>query len=555
MATLRVPPETVAGALETVSLVCRRYQIATLDDFVESCRAFSRDELLNVAVLGRFKAGKSSFLNCVIGRPLLPVGAIPVTAVVTEIEYGPRDRAEVTFEDGSVERISPEQTAEYVSEAQNPENVKRVVRVRLELTSMSQYRGIRFVDTPGLESVLEHNTDASLEWLPNVGLALVAVGVDPPLSQHDVELIRKLDRYTPNVSLLLTKADLLDEGDRAQVEDFVRKQLARYWDHPVSVFPFSTRPGFENLRARIDQELLSGARSGASDHHAAILRHKIDSLLEECAEYLSLALKAAERDESEREQLRQSILGQQESIDDTRQALRLMARHGMATSRAAFEKILYEEEKPVREKLLAALGGKFPAWTASLAEAARRFEEWLGGEVTKEMSTLSERHRTEFVEPIRRVGRQLTQSLQDFRNRLSERALIALGVPLRTSELELPIHEPTAPDTRVGRIFDRDWALISFLLPMWAIKGLVKRHFRRMVADVVFMNLSRLATQWEEAVGGSISTLEKEALRRLDGLVATIEKLIASAERETPQIRADLSSLEELRSALERTDS
>jgi len=43
------------------------------------------------------------------------------------------------------------------------------------LPALARFRGIRFVDTPGLESVLSHNTDASLEWLPNAGLAIVAV--------------------------------------------------------------------------------------------------------------------------------------------------------------------------------------------------------------------------------------------------------------------------------------------------------------------------------------------------------------------------------------------
>ena len=184
-------------------------------------------------------------------------------------EYGPHDRAEVEFRDGKTEEIPPGRVSGFISEAENPENFKQAVRVRLELRSMARYRGIRFVDTPGLESVLEHNTEASLEWLPNVGLALVAVGVDPPLSQHDIELIRKLGRFTPDISLLLTKIDLLDDGERSQVEDFVRKQLARYWEHPVSVFPYSTRPGFEHLRTNIDRKLLSGVRTESGGRQAA----------------------------------------------------------------------------------------------------------------------------------------------------------------------------------------------------------------------------------------------------------------------------------------------
>src|SRR5271157_2180299 len=155
--TVRIAPEAVRDALEFVAQICQSHQITALDDFLESCRTFAHEETLNVAILGRFKAGKSSFLNHLLGRQLLPVGAIPVTAVVTEIEYGPHDRAEVVFKDGNTEQISPERISAFISETENPENFKRVVRVRLELSSMAQYRGIRFVDTPGLESVLERN--------------------------------------------------------------------------------------------------------------------------------------------------------------------------------------------------------------------------------------------------------------------------------------------------------------------------------------------------------------------------------------------------------------
>ena len=150
-------------ALDAAGDICRRYQIASLEDFLESCRAFAQEKTLNIAILGRFKAGKSSFLNHLLGRPLLPVGVIPVTSAVTEIQYGPRERAEIRFQDGRTEPVPLERIGEFISESRNPENCKQVARVRVELPSMERYRGIRFVDTPGLESVFAHNTDASLE--------------------------------------------------------------------------------------------------------------------------------------------------------------------------------------------------------------------------------------------------------------------------------------------------------------------------------------------------------------------------------------------------------
>jgi GTP-binding protein EngB required for normal cell division len=534
-------------ALDRVGAICGRYQITALEDFLESCRAFAEEETLNIAVFGRFKAGKSSFLNHLFGRQLLSVGVIPVTSVVTEIQYGPRERAEVRFLDGRTESIPLDRIGEFISEAKNPENFKQAALVCVELPSMERYRGIRFVDTPGLESVLEHNTDASLGWLPNVGLALVAVSVDPPLSQHDIELIRNLSRYTPNISLLLTKVDVLDESERIQVKNFVQKQLARYWSGSVPVFPYSVRPGYEHLREQIDESLLSQVHAKADEQRATILRHKVVSLIGECADYLNVALKAAEIADSEREQLRQRILGQKASLDDTRLALRLIVRHAAATARSAFEELLRGDEQPLRDRNLAELAREFPNWTRSLGVVIERFDQWLSEGMTREMAELSRKHRAQFVEPVHRVSRQLSQSLQDFRNRLSERTLEALGVPLRTTQIDLRTPDPRAPDVRVGKVFERNWELLSLVVPMALVKGLVRRHLEGRVADVIFVNLSRLASQWERIVGDALLSLEKESMRRLDGLVVTIERLMASAGQEAPHIREDLNSLESLR--------
>jgi GTP-binding protein EngB required for normal cell division len=550
LGTAPVAAEIVQDVLGTVEDTCKRHGISALEDYLESCRVFAAEKTLNIAVLGRFKAGKSSFLNHLLGRPLLPIGVIPVTSAVTEIQWGASERCEVLFTDGRRLAVAVDQIGDFISESRNPENFKHVARVRVELPSMDRYPGIRFVDTPGLESVLEHNTGASMEWLPNVGLALVAVAVDPPLTQHDIELIRNLSRYTPNISILLTKVDVLSEAERVQVQEFVRKRLARYWNDAVPVFPYSVRPGFEHLRAEFEGSLLSQAQNDAGGQRATILLHKLDSLLAECEGYLNVALKAAEIADSERDELRLRILGQKESLDDTRLALRLIVRHATGSTRSAFEAFLRNDELPVRQRLLSGLDLEFPSWTRSLRFAAGKFDSWMRDALTHEMGELSDRHRNEFLEPVQRVSRQLSQSLQDFRNRLSERVLETLGVPLRTAEMELREEDPGSPNVRVGRIFDHNWELLSWLIPMALVQRAVLKHFHRTTRELVFTNLSRLASQWADIVNASLLALEKECLRRLDGLIGTIEKLLASAGQQAPQIRSDIERLERLRRGL-----
>jgi hypothetical protein len=193
------------------------------------------------------------------------------------------------------------------------------------------------------------------------------------------------------------------------------------------------------------------------------------------------------------------------------------------------------------------LRSQFPAWTASLAQSMRAFQAWADASVVREMAALSQRHRREFLEPVSETGRRLSRSLQDFRNRLSERAVEALGVPLPTTEMEIHAPEPRSPDVYVGKIFDRNWEMLSWLIPMAVVRRAVLKHYQRRTADLVFTNLSRHVSQWEEIVSGTLHSMETEALRRLDDLVSTIEKLTATAGEEVPRIEGDLREMERLR--------
>src|SRR5207245_10826223 len=118
--------------------------------------------------------------------------------------------------------------------------------------------------------------------------------------------------------------------------------------------------------------------------------------------------------------------------------------------------------------------------------------------------------------------------------------LRAFGVPLRTLEQELEIVEPHTPDIRIGRVFDRNWELLSPVVPMWLIGPLVRRHFEGQLPYLIEKNLSRLASQWDESLRAAMTQILREAQRRLDDLVATVERLTSTSGKEAPGIRADL---------------
>src|ERR1022692_3541776 len=273
------------SALDLAADMAARYEISALSGLLASARASVEQDEISVAVLGRFKAGKSSFLNHFMRRDILPVGVVPVTAVVTEIRYGTRVEARVRHRDGRDSEVPLDQIGGYISEKENPENARQIDWITVELPELRRFRGLKFVDTPGLESALAHNTQTSLDWLPNVGLALVAVSVDPPLSQRDIDLLKSLYQYTPKVGVLLTKADLLNEHELEEVVEFVRTQLAQNFAGTPRVFPYSTKPGYERFRQALEAELVGGTLERFAEERESILVRKMDTLLRECGDY------------------------------------------------------------------------------------------------------------------------------------------------------------------------------------------------------------------------------------------------------------------------------
>jgi GTP-binding protein EngB required for normal cell division len=539
-------------ALRTAADVAARYGISALSGLLASATAAATQGDITVAVLGRFKAGKSSFLNDFFGRDVLPVGVVPVTAVITEIRYGPIERAQVRYSDGQLLDIPVRRIGEYISERENPENTKNVDRISVELPELLRYRGLKFVDTPGLESALVHNTQASVDWLPNVGLALVAVSVDPPLSQRDIELLRSLYQYTPKVVVLLTKADLLNDTELAEVMDFVQAQLSKHLSGMLQVFPYSTKPGFGHSRQALEIMLVGDTLEHFSEERDAIIARKVESVLRECGEYLTLSLKAAETAQADRQNLKQQVLGEKEALDDVKSQVRAVVQSVAVRTRALVSDRLELHQSALEAALVADFEKGFPGWTASLAKMLSEFEEWLAAALRSELTELSIRERAAFIEPLRKVQRQTFRTLQQFRDRLSERTIRAFGVPLRTTETEIAVREPATPNVRVGRVFDRNWELLSPVLPVWTIRSAVHRHFLTTISRAVYQNISRLSSQWEESVNGALWSVEKEASSRLEDLIATVESLIGNAADDlVPAIHADLDRISHAQKSLQ----
>ncbi len=542
-------------AIALVAELAERYQLASIRPLLEICKAAGDErEDLKIGVLGRFKAGKSSFLNHLIGREVLPMGVIPVTAVITEVGFGERDEAIVRFTGGGEAPIPICDLRLYVTEAENPLNRKHADAVTVRLPQLSRWPNLRFIDTPGLESAFAHNTEASLGWAPRVDIAVIAIGVDPPLSERDISLIELLFRYTPRVVVLLTKADLLEPVQLEEVIRYVRSQLAERFNQSIPIYPYSTRPGSEKLKHDFEEHLLEKIAGDVATQRHAIADRKLNTLLADCEQYICLTLKSAEMLDTERSRLQQQFLTEKEALADTRLEVRLIAQHSAAGTRVAIERALTPCESAIRQRLLAMFEDQADRFPRGLAKMIDAFSDWLHDALSAELQALSASRRTDFIQPLADVQRQYQRVLQNFRDRLSDRTLSLYGVPLKTTEPDIVPSAPKMPDVSIGKAFDHNWELLSPVLPMSLLRGPVLSRFRRKIEDETFKNLSRLTSQWEEIVNSAIFELRREADKRMDELLATVQGLVSASSESAPQIRADLARLELLAGRSQDTD-
>ncbi len=192
-----------------------------------------RDKIVSgrfyLVVIGLFKRGKSTLINALIGQEIAPVDVTPLTSVITFFEYGNRISAEVTFLDGNTESVELDIIGQYISEEQNPKNKKKVKFVRI-FTNAAILQQLTLVDTPGIGSLFENNTDVTVDFIPRIDAAIFVLSADLPISKADEEFLKKVMETIPNLLFVLNKADLLSKSELKKMTDYNKNMLQKFFD-------------------------------------------------------------------------------------------------------------------------------------------------------------------------------------------------------------------------------------------------------------------------------------------------------------------------------------
>ena len=228
-------------------------------------------DTLRLAVVGQFSRGKSTLMNALLGGPYLPMGALPMTSVITTVRYGSQVKAIVRRRGQSLgTEVALASVAEYVAQASATRAEQQVASVEVEIPVEILRLGFEFIDTPGIGSAIETSTATTRRFLPQADAVIFVTGFDSPLTQAEEGFLADAARHAGKLFLVLNKRDLVSGQDAGTVLEFVRRRLR---DHlgitEPRLFALSAREGLEAV-VRDDGERLAG--SGLPELHAE-LRH------------------------------------------------------------------------------------------------------------------------------------------------------------------------------------------------------------------------------------------------------------------------------------------
>ncbi|BCS31027.1 dynamin [Luteitalea sp. TBR-22] len=199
--------------LETLRDLLVRLE-ATPDSLEQLARSIQQlEELFLVVIVGEFNAGKSAFINALLGAPVLKEGVTPTTAQVNLLQHG-----------------------------EQASRVERSPHLHVLTAPVDFLREIAIVDTPGTNAVIREHEAITADFVPRSDLVLFVTSADRPFTESERQFLAVIRDWGKKIVLVINKVDLLEtEADLQQVLGFVAEHAAEALGSAPDTFAVSAR--------------------------------------------------------------------------------------------------------------------------------------------------------------------------------------------------------------------------------------------------------------------------------------------------------------------------
>jgi len=215
------------------------------------------DELFLLVTVGEFNAGKSAFINALLGQRFLAEGVTPTTTRIHILKYG--------------DQAATEPKEEFVLMATYPVDFLREINI---------------VDTPGTNAIIRRHEEITEEFVPRSDLVLFVTSADRPFTESERVFLERIRNWGKKVVVVLNKIDILEgKADVEKVVSFITEHAKNLLGFAPEVFPLSAKLA---LQAKTTDDGAERDRLWEASRFASLERYILETLDQESRIQLKL---------------------------------------------------------------------------------------------------------------------------------------------------------------------------------------------------------------------------------------------------------------------------
>jgi small GTP-binding protein len=175
------------------------------------------DDFFLLVIVGEFNAGKSAFINALLGQAILKEGVTPTTTRVNVLRHGTDEARLIESE-----------------------------HLHVLTAPLALLENLSIVDTPGTNAIIREHEMITNQFVPRADLVLFVTSADRPFSESERAFLERIRDWGKKVVVVLNKVDLLQsEADLSEVKTFINENSNKLLGITPEIFPVSARQALQ----------------------------------------------------------------------------------------------------------------------------------------------------------------------------------------------------------------------------------------------------------------------------------------------------------------------